>query len=97
MTVLAQIGSENVSKFTCILYWYCVVIDGGHCVGREDKVLIQALEIISSHAKMRSEEGKEDKGMVCIFLLASANPKHPLVARKYTAISNVIVYLYTLT
>ena len=40
MTVLAQIGSENVSKFTCILYWYCVVIDGGHCVGREDKVLI---------------------------------------------------------
>ena len=38
-------------------------------MGREDKVLMQALEVISAHAKMRSEEGKEDQDIV--FLLFS--------------------------
>ena len=35
-------------------------------MGREDAVLIQALEIISSHAKLRSEKGKEDQDVVKI-------------------------------
>ena len=33
-------------------------------MGREDAVLIQALDVISSHAKLRSEEGKEDQDVV---------------------------------
>ena len=33
-------------------------------MGGEDAVLIQALQVISSHAKLRSEEGKEDQDVV---------------------------------
>ena len=42
-------------------------------MGREDAVLIQALEIISSHAKLRSEEGKEDQDAVKILHIFQRN------------------------